>query len=185
MKKLSFVISVLALLLSLQSIAQKELTREAYVRFYSSTAVEDIEAVSNQASSVIDKSTGALAFQVLMRSFTFEKALMQEHFNENYVESEDYPMASFKGEFEDLDEVDFDTDGTYETTVSGTFEVHGVAQERVISVTVTVKDGKLKLESTFNVAPADHDIEIPSLVSEKIASEVEVTVKAQYQPYER
>lgn len=179
MKKLS--ILILAVGLSLNAFSQREITREGYVRFYSSTPVEDIEAVSNQASSVIDRESGDIAFQVLMRSFTFEKALMQEHFNENYVESSEFPKAIFRGSFDELSEVTFDSDGTYETTVSGDFEVHGVSQERTIPVTIIVEEGTIKLESSFMVEPADHDIDIPSAVRNNIAREIEVTVKAVYQ----
>lgn len=173
---------ILCSFLSFQSFSQREITREAYIRFFSSTSVEDIEAVSNQASSVIDKSNGSLAFQVLMRSFTFEKALMQEHFNENYIESDQFPMATFRGSFVSPEDIDFDTDGSYSAQVSGTFEVHGVSQQREIPVSVIVQNGVVRLESTFKVKPADHNIDIPSVVRDKIAREVEVTVKAQYQP---
>lgn len=171
---------IVTTLMSFQMEAQREITREAYIRFFSSTSVEDIEAVSNQASSVIDKSNNSIAFQVLMRSFTFEKALMQEHFNENYVESEEYPMATFRGAFTDASAVDFSSNGTYTTTVKGDFEVHGVSVNREIPVTVYVENGKIKLESTFMVSPADHDISIPSVVRDNIAREIEITVKAQY-----
>lgn len=163
------------------TMAQQYITREGYIRFYSSTPVENIEAVTNQASSVIDAGSGEMVFQVLMRSFTFEKALMQEHFNENYVESEQFPKATFKGTVTNLSDVDFGKDGTYNATVAGTFTVHGVAREREITAKLTVKGSEVLLESVFQVAPADHDIEIPSAVRDNIAREVEVTVKAKYQ----
>lgn len=164
-----------------QAFGQKYLTREGYIRFFSSTPMEDIEATTNQASSVLDAATGEIVFQVLMNSFTFEKALMQEHFNENYVESEKFPKAMFKGKVNGLESIDLAKDGTHEVEISGEFTVHGVAKERTVKATLSVADGEILIESKFDVVPEDHDIEIPSVVRGNIAKNIEVTVKAKYQ----
>ncbi|NVK29093.1 MAG: YceI family protein [Flavobacteriia bacterium] len=183
MKSFKFIFTLLLIgFASSQMSAQRMMTREAYIKFFSSTSVEDIEAASNQASSVLEKNTGKIAFQVLMTSFSFEKALMQEHFNENYVESETYPKATFAGQIEDLSKVDFETEGTYTVSIKGTLTVHGVAQERTVSATIKVDGENVLLETVFEVQPADHDIEIPSVVRDNIARELEVTVKAKYAP---
>ena len=162
--------------------AQKLITKTAHVKFYSHTPVEDIEAHNNQTLSVIDTESGAVAFSLLMKSFEFEKALMQEHFNEKYVESDKYPKATFKGSIQNLaDAVNFDKNGSYEVEVMGTMSIHGVDQKTSTKGTITVADGQVSVNASFLVAPGDYDISIPGVVAEKIAKEIEVTVEASYQ----
>jgi polyisoprenoid-binding protein YceI len=160
--------------------AQKYLTREAYIKFYGSTPLENIEAVTNQGSSVIDASNGDIVFQVLVNSFTFEKALMQEHFNENYVESETYPKCVFRGKIQE--EVDYSKPGKYEVTIKGTMTLHGVEQALSIKAMLIVEKGGVKLSAEFNMVPEDYNIEIPGAVRDKIAKQMDVTVKAAYKP---
>lgn len=83
------------------------MTKTGYIGFYSHTPVEDIKADNNQVASILDSQTGEMVFNVLIKSFVFEKALMQEHFNENYMESDKYPKASFKGKVSNLEKIDF------------------------------------------------------------------------------
>lgn len=180
MKKTLLTLAILGLA-TVQSFGQRYMTREGYIQFYSSTPMEDIEASSNQATSALDKSNGQLVFRILMRSFTFEKALMQEHFNENYVESEKFPNAQFAGSITNLSDVDFDTDGAYNVTITGKLTVHGVERDQTVTGKLHVKGEELLLETEFMVKPEDHDIEIPSVVRDNIASEIKVTVKAKYQ----
>lgn len=166
--------------------AQKFFTRSGSVSFYSTTPVEDIEAYNTSANSVFDTESGAIQFAVLMKSFMFEKALMQEHFNENYVESDEYPKAIFKGTISTLEAIDFNTTGIYNVEVSGTMELHGVEQPMTASGTIEVtKEGKIKAKSDFMLRPEDYEIEIPSVVRDKIAREVKVTVDLAYQPLKR
>lgn len=160
--------------------AQKYLTREAYIKFYGSTPLENIEAVTNQASSVIDASNGNVVFQVLLNSFTFEKALMQEHFNENYVESEKYPKSVFKGKIKE--EIDFSKAGEYNVTLVGTMSLHGVEKEVTTVATLIIEKEGLKLSAEFDMVPEDYDIPIPGAVRDKIAEKMAVTVKAAYKP---
>ena len=161
--------------------AQKYLARDASIRFFGSTPVENIEAISQQASAVLDASNGNLAFQVFMTSFTFEKALMQEHFNENYVESEKFPKATFKGQLVDFDAASLSKDGSYTATAKGTMNIHGVDKPVEAPVKLVVSGGKVTLSSTFLVKPEDYNIPIPSAVRDKIAEKMEVTVKANLQ----
>lgn len=175
----SFFIATL-LLATIAVSAQKYITREAYIKFYGSTPLENIEAVTNQASSVIDAATNEVVFQVLLNSFTFEKALMQEHFNENYVESEKYPKCIFKGKIQEA--IDFKKSGTYPVTIKGTMSLHGIEREIEVRATVIVEKNGIKLSSTFMVVPEDYEIKIPGAVRDKIAKEMEVTVKAAYKP---
>lgn len=179
MKKTSLVL-IGIVMLSLTAQAQKYITREGYVKFFGSTPLENIDPVSNQASSVIDTETNEIVFQVLLNSFKFEKALMQEHFNENYVESSKYPRAVFKGKM--VGDINYKKQGTYKVEIQGTMTLHGVDQEIKAPATIIVEKGSLKLTSVFDMKPEDYNIEIPGAVRNKIAEKMEVTVKCLYKP---
>jgi len=155
--------------------------KNAVVTIYSKAPVEDIDARSDKGTSVFNATTGELAFSVPIRSFKFDKARMQEHFNENYMESDKYPQATFKGKINEKPDVT--KDGTYPVTAAGIFEVHGVKQTRTITGKLTVKGGVISLSSEFMVACKDHQIEIPKLVFYNIAENIRVQVNATYAPY--
>lgn len=179
--KTKFQLLIVALMIGAGASAQKVITRTGYVKFYSHAAVEDIEAVNNQVSSVIETSDGSFAFLVPIKGFVFEKALMQEHFNENYLESGQYPKASFKGKIENLDDVDFTKDGTYEAIFKGTMSMHGVDKEITEKATITVKDGAIALNSEFQLTPEEYGVKIPAGKRDNIAKTVDVTVKMNYE----
>lgn len=162
--------------------AQKQMTRNGHIWFFSSTPVEDIEAHNYQTTSIINTETGEMAFIVLMRGFQFEKALMQEHFNEKYVESDKFPKATFQGTITNPDDVNFGEDGTYEVTVAGSLTIHGVAQEVEATGTLTIADGKITAKSTFPITVAAHEIEIPGMVRNKIAEVIDAHVDITYEP---
>ena len=160
----------------------KFLTNDGMIRFFSSAPLEDIEAVHEKVSGVIDATTGNVAVIVEMTGFQFEKKLMQEHFNENYVESHKYPKATFNGSIEDPASVSFAEEGVSEVRVEGTLELHGVS--RPIEVTGTIKstpDG-LIARTKFMMRPKDYEIKIPRVVRNNIAREVEVTVELPMAP---
>jgi hypothetical protein len=177
MKRLLFLTLVLCGAVSAAT-AQKYFTRDGRINFVASTPLETIDATSKAASAVIDAASGALEFSVLVKGFIFEKALMQEHFNENYIESDKFPKASFKGRIQDSGTIKWSADGSYPVKVKGTLSVHGVDKERELDALITVKGGKITASSTFEVATADHDIKIPSVVQDKIAKVVRVSVEA-------
>lgn len=169
-------------LLSFSVSAQKLFTRAGEITFHSDAPMEKIEAVNNTVTSVLDTETNKLQFAALIKAFQFEKALMQEHFNENYLESTKYPKATFTGEITDGDVSWKQQDGVYEVTVSGELTMHGISQKVEAPATLTIKNGKVSATSTFVVAVADYGIEIPKVVAEKIAKEVEIRVKTDYEP---
>ncbi len=172
---------LVATLLPLLATAQdKYATRNGEISFFSHTAVEDIDAVNHKATSVLDAATGAMEFAVLIKGFEFEKALMQEHFNENYMESNTYPKATFKGKVAGVTAEQLKTAATYEVTVSGELTIHGVAKP-VSSKGTLVSDGKgaVKASSDFIVKPADHGIKVPGGVN--VAEEIQVKVRIDYQ----
>jgi hypothetical protein len=156
--------------------AQKYMTRNGTVSFYSKTSLEDIKATNNQAYAIVDASAKNIAFQLLMKSFLFDKELMQEHFNEKYVESDKYPKASFTGNY--IGDVNTAKDGTYNVTVKGQLTMHGITKPVEAPATIQVQNGHLISKCTFQVAPADYNISIPSLVKDKIAKQIAVTVNA-------
>ncbi len=158
--------------------AQKWMTRTGKVTFFSTTPVENIEAFTNEAASVIDAKTGDLLFVVPIKSFKFEKALMQEHFNENYLESDKFPKAEFKGKINNLKNIDFSKDGTYDVASSGVLTIHGVSRDVVIPGTLKIEKGTATASSKFNVKAADYDIKIPAMAASKIAETMEVTVQS-------
>ena len=165
------------------SIAQdKFFTKEGYVSFFSHTIVEDIKADNQQVLSIVDTVTGEIAIQLLMRSFQFKKALMQEHFNENYVESYKYPKASFKGSILNFNEL---FDENFETEIKGILSVHGREKEVSTMVKVTKKKKMLILTGSFMVEVADFDIKIPSIVANNIAKTIEVTFELKHKPYKQ
>ena len=143
----------------------------------SDAALEIIEAQSNKLRGVIDLSSNSFAWTVDIRSFEgFNNRLQREHFNENYMESDKFPKASFAGKIIEL--VDLQTDGTYSVRAKGKITVHGIEQERIIKSQVTVAGKRVHVTSTFTVPLSDHNINIPRIVYQKIAEEISVTIDA-------
>lgn len=161
----------------------KYFTRTGKITFdaTSSASPEQIEANNSQVNTVIDAVTGQMEFAALMKAFEFEKALMQEHFNENYVESDKFPKSVFKGKIENISQVDFNKDGTYPVKVAGQLTLHGVTKGASTNGTVEIKNGKVNAKSTFIILLADFGIEIPKLVADKISKEVKIIVDSEYQ----
>jgi YceI-like protein len=155
--------------------------KNAKINMFSSAPIEDIEANSTEGVSVYNAATGDLAFSVPIRSLHFEKSLMEEHFNENYMESDKFPKATFKGKMQDKPDVT--KDGSYPVTVTGDLEVHGVKQSRTINGTVKVSGGVVTMTSEFMVKCADHHIDIPAIVFHHIAESIRIRVSATYAAY--
>lgn len=160
--------------------AQRLFTRDAKVTFDATSkgSPERVDAVNKSGTLVIDIASGRVESAVLISNFLFEKALMQEHFNENYMESSKFPKATFKGKIDDPSKVDFQKDGTYNSTLSGNLSIHGVTKSVTVPATVVVKGGKVTANTTFNVALTDYGISIPSVVSDKLAKEAKITIES-------
>jgi hypothetical protein len=157
--------------------AQKYITKNGNIRFYSETPMETIQAVNDQVNAALDIQTGDIVFKILIKSFQFEKALMQEHFNENYLESDKFPNSIFQGKITNLTGIDFSKEGTYEAIIEGDMTMHGVTKKISEKGTFTVKPGdKIHGTSKFIVKVADYKIKIPGTVINNIAETIEVTV---------
>jgi hypothetical protein len=168
---------LLFLTFAVSSYGQKYFTRNGFVRFFSETPVENIEAKNNQASCIVDMETGEVVSKMLMTAFQFEKALMQEHFNENYVESDKFPQAILKAKIVNLKEIDFSKKGIINVTLDADITIHGATHHYIINGTVENQNGKIIAISSFIVKPSDFDIKIPKAVASNIAEEVQVNVK--------
>jgi len=158
--------------------AQKYFTRTAHIDFYSHTPVEDIKADNNSASMVIDAATGQIEVSCAIKAFEFEKALMQEHFNETYMESTKFPTAVFRGKIENIASINFSKPGTYTSNASGTLTMHGVEKAITVPVKFVVTADKITGDTKFVVNPNDYKINIPGPVKGKISESIEVNVKA-------
>jgi hypothetical protein len=178
MKKLFFLLTICFMSLNIN--AQKYMTKNGYIGFFGHTPMEDIKADNNQVNSILDTSNGELVFQALIKSFHFERALMEEHFNENYIESEKFPKTVFKGKITSLSEVNFSKPGIYNINVEGEMNMHGVAKPFSAKGTLEVNNDGIKAKSKFKVVPEDFNIAIPGVVREKIAKEMEVSLEMNY-----
>ncbi len=155
-------------------------TTSSKVHFFSEAPLENIEAVNEGTIAMYKTTTKDLAIAIPTTKFEFEKELMKEHFNENYLESGKYPNSTFKGKLDE--EINFKKSGKYETSATGTLTIHGVAQKRTIKGTLTVEKGKATMKTRFKVKLADHDIEIPQIVFQNIAEVVDVDATLVFQP---
>ena len=160
----------------------KYFTKTGRVEFYSKAPLEDIEAKNKTATAVLDSKSGALQFSVAMKGFEFPKALMQEHFNENYVQSDKYPKAEFKGNVINNGDVNYAKEGTYNVKVKGKMSLHGETKEVEAAGTIKVAGNQVFLNSIFNLQLSDYKISIPGTVKDKISNTIRVTVDSKLDP---
>jgi len=176
---------LLIALLAISTLAngQKLIAKTGHIWFYSYTPMEVIEAHNRQVVSILDLSNGDFLINLLNKSFEFKVALMQEHFNENYMESDKFPKADFKGTITNNSAVNYSKDGVYQVDVKGDLTIHGVTKSVTTKGTVEIKGGSVTGKAKFTVSPKDYDIKIPSLVESKIAKDIEINVDITYTPY--
>ena len=155
---------------------QKYKTTTGSVNFYSKAALEDIEAKNNQATALLDASNGNLAFIVVIRSFEFDKSLMQTHFNDNYMQSDSYPKSTFDGKITNNADVNYGKNGDYNVTVTGKLTIHGVTKEVTATGTLTVSGTNVTVKSSFKVKLEDYGIKNDKI--KNIASDIEVNVNS-------
>jgi hypothetical protein len=163
--------------------AQIYIANACEISFLSPTSIEDIAAKNTVTKPLLNVQTGDFQMKIPMISFIFEKPLMQEHFNENFVETEKFPYCFFKGKINE--KFDVKKDGHYEVTSTGILTIHGIDKERTITGTLTIKNGEIKLSSNFNIIFADHDIKIPALYSGIFPPDTQVKFNATLLPYKK
>lgn len=163
------------------SYSQIYMCHDGTTKFTSEAPLELIKAKSDKTAGVIDCTTKNVAFSVDIDSFDgFNSALQKEHFRENYMETEKYRSATFKGKI--IEDVDFTKNGTVTVRAKGNFNIHGAEKEKLVKVQVTVKNKEILVESKFEVLLEDHNIKIPKVVNQKIASVIMVEMKANLKP---
>jgi YceI-like domain len=175
-----FLSLAIVLLPALASAQVRYSTRTGEVTFHSETPMENIDAANHKGTSVIDLTSGQIQVSMLIKAFEFEKALMQEHFNENYMESGTYPKGEFKGKLVGFTAENVSKPGKYDVTLEGELTIHGVAQKRTLKGAIEVDaTGALKAATDFTVKPADHGIKVPGGVN--VAEEIQVKARLDYQ----
>ena len=180
MKKL---IILLGIVISSPVYSQIFMGKTCEISFFSHSPIMDIKAVNKASKPLLNTSTGDIQIKITMTSFEFEKPLMQEHFNEEYVESEKFPFAIFRGKINE--KVDFTKDGDTKVTVTGKFTIHGVEKERTIEGVVSIEGKEIIISTKFNIHVADYDIKVPSLYVTTIAEDVEVKLNATLEPFKK
>lgn len=175
---------ILLLIVTLNMQAQKYFTKTGKINFNATapSSPEKIDAVNRTVTCVMDTKTGQLQFAVLVKGFEFERALMQEHFNENYLESTKYPKAEFKGQLSDNSVVDYTKDGTYNVKVKGKLTIHGETKDVDTDGKIMVKAGKLIAAAEFAVLLEDYKISIPNMVADKVAKTAKVSIDCSLEP---
>ncbi len=150
------------------------------ISFFSETPMENIDAINKDVKALLNTKNAEVAFIVTNIGFKFKKPLMEEHFNENYMESDKYKVSVFKGKISG-DVLDFSKDGEYKVIAKGKLDVHGVEKERDIKGTLTIKDGKINVNGEFEIVLKDHKIKIPKVVVQNIAEVVKVKVDINFE----
>jgi len=172
-----------ALCVSIASFAQgKFYTKTGKISFLSKAPLEEIEGKNKTVTAVVDSKTGAIQFAIQMKGFEFEKQLMQQHFNENYVESDKYPKAEFKGTISNNSTINYKKDGNYPAKVKGKLTIHGVTRDVETTGSLKINGGKIDANSTFNVLISDYNIKIPAVVKDKVSNTIKITVDCDLEP---
>lgn len=161
-----------------QSFAQKYYTKSGKITFdaTANASPEDIKGVNKSVTCVTDTKSGLIQFSALMKGFEFERALMEEHFNENYVESSKYPKAEFKGNITNNSDIDYAKDGVYNAKVKGKLTIHGETKDVEADGKLTIKNGKILATAQFVVTLADYKVSVPQVVADKIAKTAKISI---------
>jgi polyisoprenoid-binding protein YceI len=179
MKHLLILVTAIALTTTIN--AQKLYsTKSGKISFESKAPLEDIEAKNSEVESKLLASNGQIVFNLLIKGFQFENQLMEDHFNENYLESSKYPKADFKGFITNIKDINFAKDGTYPAKAKGKLTIHGVTRDVSSDGTITVKNGKVRANSKFDIKLKDYNIG-GSMIGKKIAEAIVIKVDSQYE----
>ncbi|MES1225495.1 MAG: YceI family protein, partial [Bacteroidota bacterium] len=183
-KRIFFIVPVILIAVTIGHTQDKFFTKTGKIFFKCTkpSSPEKIEGTNKSITCVLDTKTGNIQFAVLMKGFEFERALMQEHFNENYAETDKFPKSEFKGQVLNNTEINYAKAGSYSARVKGSLQIHGETKNVETTGTITIRDGKPELNATFQVLLSDYKISIPSLVSDKISNTVDIAIEGKLDP---
>ncbi|MFL5742626.1 MAG: YceI family protein [Flavisolibacter sp.] len=183
MFKKNLILSLILLFCASLAFSQdKYFTKTGKINFFSKASLEDIEAKNNTVTAVLDSKSGAIQFAAMMKSFEFEKELMQQHFNENYVESDKFPKGEFRGVITNNNEINYSKDGSYTARVKGKMTIHGITKDIETTGTIKVDGGKVNANSVFNILLSDYKIKIPAVVKDKVSNSIKISVDCKLEP---
>ena len=184
MKKIILVIALVVTIIAANSPqlkAQKVYaTKIGQIIFNATGGIEKIAAVNNQVDSKFVDATGQIIFAVLVKGFKFENQLMEDHFNENYMESTQFPKADFKGYIKNIKEVDLTKDGTYPINIEGVLTIHGTGNKVTTTGTLQIQQGKPTMVGEFSIKIKEYGIK-GLYIGEKIAADAKIKVNCKYQ----
>lgn len=182
MKRNLFVLVMLLAAIRVVHAQDRFYTKAGKIEFFSKAPLEDIQATNRTATVVLDSKSGAIQFSVIMKGFEFEKAMMQQHFNENYVESDKFPKGEFKGTITNNSEINYTKNGSYPAHVKGSLTIHGITHEIDNTGTIKVVDGKPQVSTSLNIKLSDYNIGIPAIVKDKISNSIKINIDCKLEP---
>jgi polyisoprenoid-binding protein YceI len=181
-KKNMLIVTLFCLATSLCFAQGRYFTRTGKIEISSKATMEDIDARNKTVTAVVDSKSGALQFSVQMKGFEFEKSLMQQHFNDDYVESDKYPKGEFKGTITNNSTIKYNINGHYTAKVKGTLTIHGVTKNVETTGTIDVNGGKLDTKAVFNILLSDYKVKIPAMVKDKVSNSIKIVVDCHLEP---
>jgi hypothetical protein len=182
MKKKCLVILAVMLLFCFNVNSQKYITKEGHIEIFSQTPIFTIEGINKKVASILNLETGDIVATTLVRSFKFHEALVEDHFNENYMDSEKFPKASFKGKVINNKEVDIKKNGEYKVTVKGDLTIHGETKPVEVESVIIVKDGNISAKTEFDVSLAAYKIKVEERYKDAIKDDIKLSVNFNYSP---
>lgn len=182
MKKIIFFLITGLIVTGFNLNAQKYITKEGSIEIFSQTPIFTIEGINKKVASILNLENGDLVATTLIRSFKFHEALVEDHFNENYLESEKFPKASFKGKITNFKDVDIKKNGDYKVTIKGELTIHGTTNPIEEQGIITIKDGKISGKSIFNVSLAKYKVRVEESYKDAIKDEIKLDVHFDYAP---
>ena len=165
--------------------SQKQITKNGTIQIFSETPLFTIDGVNKKVASILDTDNGEIVASTLVRSFKFEEALVEEHFNENYIESHKYPKAVFKGKIVNYKKADFAKDGNFNETIKGKLTIHGQTKDITEKVNITIKNGNIAATAEFNVSLKEYEIKVEKAYKNAIKDAILLKIKFNYKPYKK
>jgi polyisoprenoid-binding protein YceI len=179
MKKITFILSLIALTIQLAH-AQNYMTKTGVIDIFSETSMFKIEGKSQSVGSILNTSNGQVVATVVITGFKFKEALLEEHFNENYMESHKFPKAVFKGQITNWSMVNLAKDGSYSITLEGDLTMHGETRPVKTQGTLVISGGKIKATTEFIVSLENYKIKVEESYKDRINDSVKLTIHFDY-----